>query len=350
MESAIPDHLKCPRSLSKRVGDDYQPLFPSHVARADESLKQVVMGYFGVQWIEDDHRPRAFSELREIVDQFALPEGPQHYDLAQYCDGDGYLNAMAIGYWRAPEGFHSWQASKTVADWWHSGNRLDSGVGYFREILSPRVEQFETLYGFNDRQPGVGAIMGSVSGEIQEHGYWGGMRDRIPLAQTDRMRASGELTRKEGEPSAGGRVVIGGHANVAVIRSGQDWQETEAEERKLYLVEIEPTLRAGMEYLRDDGASVGCYCNRYLTHIDLEGRPMEKSFGLSHWRSLDALERWSQTHPTHVTIFGTMFRVGAAVQKLRLYHEVSVLDSTSQEYEYVNCHPRTGMMRDARTP
>jgi len=30
--------------------------------------------------------------------------------------------------------------------------------------------------------------------------------------------------------------------------------------------------------------------------------------------------------------------------KLRLYHEVAVLKADEQEYEYINCHPKTGMM------
>lgn len=29
------------------------------------------------------------------------------------------------------------------------------------------------------------------SDEVQEHGYWGGMRDRIPLSQTDALAATG---------------------------------------------------------------------------------------------------------------------------------------------------------------
>ena len=103
-----------------------------------------------------------------------------------------------------------------------------------------------------------------------------------------------------------------------------------------------------MDFLRDEGKSVGCYCNRYVTHIDVDGRPLEKSFGVSHWRSLEALERWSEFYPTHLAIFNKFLQTVAGFQKLRLYHEVSVVDETAQQYEYVNCHPRTGMMRDAR--
>ena len=43
MESAIDTHLKCPRTLSRRVPEEYQPPFPMWVARADEQLQQVVM-------------------------------------------------------------------------------------------------------------------------------------------------------------------------------------------------------------------------------------------------------------------------------------------------------------------
>jgi aldoxime dehydratase len=39
--------------------------------------------------------------------------------------------------------------------------------------------------------------------------------------------------------------------------------------------------------------------------------------------------------------------VAAGLVKLRLYHEVSVSDAKSQLFEYINCHPQTGMLRDA---
>jgi len=38
----------------------------------------------------------------------------------------------------------------------------------------------------------------------------------------------------------------------------------------------------------------------------------------------------------------------AGLQKLRLYHEVLVVDAADQHYEYINCHPHSGLMRDAR--
>ncbi|MCA8000132.1 aliphatic aldoxime dehydratase [Burkholderia metallica] len=347
MESAIDKHLVCPRTLSRRVADDYQPPFPMYVARAAEDLNQVVMGYFGVQYRGAEQRPAALAALRRIVAGFGLPDGPGNHDLTQHTDNQGYDNLIAVGYWRDPSAYARWIASPDVAGWWASDERLEDGLGYFREIVAPRAEQFETLYAFKSDFPGVGAVMDGVSNEIEEHGYWGSMRDRFSISQTDWMRAHGELQIVAGDPEQGGRVVVLAHDNIALIRSGQDWRAAERDERRLYLEEIEPTLRAGMDFLRDNGAEVGCYSNRYVQSIDLDGNLLDESYNIGHWRSLDRLERWAESHPTHLRIFVTFFRVVTGLEKLRLYHEVSVFDAKNQVYEYINCHPRTGMLRDA---
>jgi len=59
-----------------------------------------------------------------------------------------------------------------------------------------------------------------------------------------------------------------------------------------------------MDFLRDDGRAIGCFANRYAVVETADGRPTEKSYGMSWWRSLAALERWAESHPTHVAIFG----------------------------------------------
>lgn len=184
MESAIDKHLVCPRTLSRRVADDYQPPFPMYVARAAEDLSQVVMGYFGVQYRGADKRSVALAALRRIVADFDAPDGPGNHDLTQHTDNQGYDNLIAVGYWRDPDAYARWIASPAVAEWWASDARLADGIGYFREIVAPRAEQFETLYAFTNDFPGVGSIMDGVSGEIEEHGYWGrcatGSRFRKP--------------------------------------------------------------------------------------------------------------------------------------------------------------------------
>jgi aldoxime dehydratase len=286
--------------------------------------------------------------MHDIVGRFGLADGPLNHDLTHHTDASGYDNLIVVGYWKDTAAHSRWWALPEVADWWNSEARLGEGLGYFREIVAPRAEQFETLYAFKDQLPGVGAVMDGISDDIEEHGYWGSMRDRFPVSQTDWMAPTGELQVVAGDPDKGGRVVVLGHDNVALIRSGQDWADAEAEERSLYLDEILPTLQAGMDFLRDNGQALGCYSNRFVRNIDLQGNFLDVSYNIGHWRSVEKLERWAESHPTHLRIFVTFFRVAAGLAKLRLYHEVSVSDAKNQVFEYINCHPHTGMLRDAR--
>jgi aldoxime dehydratase len=77
-------------------------------------------------------------------------------------------------------------------------------------------ERFETLFSARDRLEGVGVAMGAMSAEdIREHGYWGSMRERLALSQTDEMAASGELELVPEPAGHGRRVRVRGHHNIA---------------------------------------------------------------------------------------------------------------------------------------
>jgi aldoxime dehydratase len=306
------------------------------------------MGYFGVQSLGEPRRAASQKAFKQIVASLEMDDGPDHRDLAHYVDPQTYDTSIAIGYWTSAERFERWRSSSRIAGWWDDPQRLQEGVGYFRELLLPVAERFETLFSAPDKLEGVGVAMGQRSAQdVQEHGYWGSMRERFALAQTDAMSATGQLEIASGGLGFGQRLRLTGHENIAVIRSGQDWSATTGRERQLYVEEMEPVLRLGMDFLRDHGNDVGCYSNRYMQHVDDAGRAIEKSFGYSYWRSLSAMERWSEAHPTHVAIFGNFMRIVQELNfqlQLRLYHEVSVLQPDQQQYEYVNCHPRTGLL------
>ncbi|EXU76884.1 phenylacetaldoxime dehydratase family protein [Erwinia mallotivora] len=346
MESAIDKHLQCPRTLSRRVHDDYQPPFPMFAGRAGEDLTQVVMACMGVQFREAD-RAKALAGMQHLVASFRIGEGPGHYDMTFHTDNQGYGNFIVMGYWRDPAAWCRWVRQPEIDGWWSAEQRLSDGIGWFREIIAPRADQLETLYAFQQDLPGVGTLMDNISGEIQEHGYWGSVRDRIPASQHDWLQPDGELRIISGDPAAGGRVVVQGHDNITLIRSGQDWAEADEQERALYFSEMLPPLQAGMDFLRDEGQALGCYSNRFVRNVDIDGNLLDIAYDLGFWRSLDRLERWAESHPTHLRIFTTFFRVVTGLQKLRLYHEVSVSDARFQTFEYINCHPTTGMMRDA---
>ena len=343
MESAIPLHLETPRTRHKRVPDDYQPPYPSFVARYKPSVNRVVMAYFGLQY-RGTAAAAATDALAEIAARFAAEGGPSHWDRAQYVDQAGYENVISVAYWDDIANFDKWFGPAREA--W-TGTQPE-GIGTFIEVLRPIVARHETLFSSLGRPEGVAAISDGMSGEVQEHAYWGGMRDRIPLSQTSEMAPSGA-------PRAirhGARIRIVPHDNLCLIRSGQDWGDTEAAERKMYLGDVEPVLREGMDFLRDQGRSIGCYANRYMTVVGPDGGRTEKSYGMSWWKSLSALERWAESHPTHVKIFGAAMKylstLGPAA-KLRLYHEVTVARADEQLFEYVDCHPQTGMLNAVQT-
>ena len=340
MESAIPPHLEVKRTRHRRVPDDYQPPYPSFVARHRPAVERVVMAYFGAQH-QGDAPPAGDTALDWVAAMFATPGGPKRWDRAEYRDEAGYSNVISVAYWDDQKTFDAWFPS--VRDGWTGGKRDFAGVGTFVEVLSPSVNDYETLFSSLGRPEGVATLADGLSGEVMEHAYWGGMRDRIPNSQASALAPAGS-------PSLlrdGDRWRVKPHENICLIRSGQDWSDTESSERKMYLDDVEPVLREGMEFLRDEGRSIGCFANRYMIVLDRDGKPTEKSYGMSWWKSLAALERWAESHPTHVRIFGAAMKylstLGPAA-KLRLYHEVTVARAADQFFEYRNCHERTGML------
>jgi aldoxime dehydratase len=345
MDSAIAPHLRCPRTRTRRIEDDYKPPYPAWSTHAEPKLGSVVMAYYGFQSKGREDHARACRTLKSFIAGFDGEDGPGHHDLTHYVDEGGYDNMIAIAYWTEPDRFARFEGR--TREWWESPDRLTDGIGYFREVVTPEASGFETLFSGPDRMEGIGLALGTrTEDDIQEHGYWGSMRERLAASQTDALSASGALAATE-VPGFGKRVKVAGHRNVAMIRSGQDWTNTTGKERELYLGDMEPILRSGMDFLRNNGRAIGCYSNRYMQHMDEAGQPLEKSFGYSYWHSLGEMERWSESHPTHVAIFGTFMRIVQELNfqlDLRLYHEVSVLKPEEQQFEYINCHPRTGLM------
>jgi aldoxime dehydratase len=136
-----------------------------------------------------------------------------------------------------------------------------------------------------------------------------------------------------------------------IVRDLYEWEvQTTGREREIYLGEVEPVLREGMDFLRDHGGDIGCFANRYMYHLNDAFEALEKTFGMSWWYSLEHMERWSESHPTHLQIFGRFMKMVQAMifdLKLRLYHEVSVVAAQDQSFENINCHPRTGLLRCA---
>jgi aldoxime dehydratase len=343
-ETAIPVHLQTARSRHKRVSESYRPPHPSFSARFDPKILQVAMAYFGIQYKE--WTSAVDTALAHLSASFDGPDGPGHWDRASYVDEMEFVNIVVVAYWDVPEQFERWLNATENRRWWEDEARLSDGIGYFREIYLPRSEDSETIFSHTDKE-GLSVLARAMSGEVQEHGYWGSARDRIPLSQVDALEARGSAEVIVDTNSSGRRIRIRPHQNLCIIRSGQDWGETDEAERRMYFEDVEPLLTAGMRFLRDEGRAIGCYSNRFVRMTDRTGQPIAKTYSVSLWRDLSDLERWAESHPTHLAIFVAAVRYFSELgltAGLRLYHEVSVVRAEDQSFEYVNCHESTGML------
>src|ERR1700730_13778440 len=107
MESAIPPHLQVSRSRHRRVPDDYQPPYPSFVARHRPAVGGVVMAYFGIQ--HSAGAPKGLpAALKSLEAAFASANGSRHWDRAAYVDEAGYNNTVSVAYWDDRAAFDAW--------------------------------------------------------------------------------------------------------------------------------------------------------------------------------------------------------------------------------------------------
>lgn len=359
LPSAIAPHLRRPRTRPAALPADFVPARNAWAARFQPARLQIGMACFGLQGAARDA-----GALRALLGQLRsswAAGGPDRHELARsfaHPEGaaPGLEETVCMTYWRDAARLREWMASPAFAGWRHAVLSHGARPGLFVELHCAKASDFETLFS-TDRFEGLAAMADAppVRG-IREHGYWGGMRDRLPAAQTSDLEPHAALAVARSDAIDLGpaglrpRVVLAPHDHLAVIRSGQDWTDTAAEERDHYLQHIEPALREAMDTLSRNGEPHGCYANRYLQHVEEAGEPLEKSFGLSHWRSLAHLERWAWTDPEHLRIFqrflGMARKLGQT--RLRLYHEVMVLAAQDQYYEYVGCAPRCGVLGGLR--
>jgi aldoxime dehydratase len=211
------------------------------------------------------------------------------------------------------------------------------------------VERLETLHSTQNRH-GVANLAANLEGPIPEHAYPGAARDRISVSATQDISGAANVDTNKivSRVSSGGkRIHLTPPANMCVIRSGQDWANCKPKERSFYLNEVHPTLLDGMTYLTENAAQSRCLSMRLMTSVDQGQQELEQTFGLGYAMDIFAFEEWAKSHPTHLKIFGTFMthaqKFGEQMQ-LRLWHEVTVLQDNDGEFEYLNCHQKTGLL------
>ncbi|KAJ2977632.1 hypothetical protein NQ176_g4261 [Zarea fungicola] len=359
-ESAIPAHLRQERALQPKTPHNYSPPFPAYCARFAEKTKNLAMAVIGAQFKSVNAESR---DSVDILNSFLSPSNcadspPSFSEMSSFTDRTGFYNIAIIAYWSSSDSYQRWVDGSGFGSWWTLLNPEEQTHGWFLEVFLPPIERFETVFSSDTSPEGAAHMQESFSAPIREHGYWGSMRDRLPISQTHTL--NGEQARltciQGGTPKVlNERIKVPGKENIAVIRSGQDWMSTTESERELYLTTMNPILVKGMNFLSDHGREVGCYNCRLMDIIDPATKKADKdrTFGLAYFDELASLERWSREHKTHLDIFGGFLKYTKTLDNvitLKLFHEVLVLEPEQQIFEYVCCHERTGMLDSWQGP
>lgn len=342
------------RQFPKCMPNGWVPPVPawSVLMPSDDHL---IVAYYGVQSAlgAEAHEVAEFRSW--LLASLGQAGDAVHCEYAEYVDAQGYYTWLCIGYWLEEARHMHWVGSPEFQDYWLSEERLCSRAGVFQETLTFTSDRFETLQSDVKERAGASRVCPVLHGPIREHNYWGGTRDRIAASAHDLLAAGpGKLTCDASEGvTLRRRVRVQLPDNLVVIRSGQAFEDLQALEKKIYFGDIEPALRAGMDFLRDHPLETGCFSCRLMRETDVLGTPLPRTFGLAHFVSLKHLEDWARSHPTHQRIFNSFIAMATELGsdlKLRLWHEVGVLAQQSQFFEYLNCHSATGLLAPAVSP
>ena len=320
----------------------FVPPHPAWQATWIDSSDPLVAGYFGIQ-----------ADAPDLLDRWARTaltgnDAPFATEQGAYRDQRGIENHLYIGYWRYSS-YHDWWAKEANRGWWRDEERQAEGVGYWREIITMPFDRFETLHS-TDSPHGISVSAEGMEGPVEEHAYPGAMRDRIPRSAVDSLRNPDlrDTPIRSDVQCGGKRVLVTPPQDMCVIRSGQNWSLCDEREKDWYLEKLHPVLLEGMRFLRDNPVETNCYSLRFVNKTDGSWGSIDESFGLGYSTDVYAFENWAKSHPTHVAIFDRFLEMvdefGEGM-KLRLWHEVTALPGENCAFEYIACHPETGLLR-----
>ncbi len=323
---------------------NWEPPYPAWSAEFAPDVRVVVVGYFAAQF-----KNSSIDDFRNwIQTALSADNAPLYHLHASYLDVEGYTNYVYICYWTSQESYNNWTASPQVAEWWNDDTHFNGEAGYWREVIFAPMERLETLFSSED-VTGMATLASRVTGPVQEHAYWGAMRDRMPASEYNDFssKTGARLTYVPRVESKGKHIRITAPENICLIRSAQNWTQCKDGELELYLNDVHPVLIEGMNFIRDNPLDTGCISCRLMDELTESGEKQAKTFGMAYFLTMGHLEAWVRSHPTHLAIFGSFHKMVKQLDfqlDLRLWHEVIVLPEGPHVFEYVNCHEKTGLL------
>ncbi|WP_119273596.1 phenylacetaldoxime dehydratase family protein [Taklimakanibacter deserti] len=334
------------RIIRERRPASFEPPVKRYSIRWERSVDLAITAYYGAQAPTKEAVEQAdFKQV--MLAAFASDCGPASVEQGFFVDAAGQYNFVFVAYWLDPLRHERWEADSQLHAWWNDPIRLAGTIGLWREVLRVPIERMETLYAYPDYKVGIARCPPSTFTLTRNSGYFGAMRDRIPASAVDSLATAMAFPQPVKRHSAGTRWLVHVPKNLTVIRSGQYWAKCGGEQRTDYLVKMRPLLEKGTAHLGQYPEETGCLSMRLSRCVEAGGRERDESFNHAYFLSLAHLEEWSASHRTHLAIWRhaiEMMKAYGEKRELRTWHEVYVLPEGGQRFEYVNCHPRTGLL------
>jgi hypothetical protein len=348
--------MSCPvRLYPFRKPKNHSVPIPRFTLRLPEDVDQVYTTYVGIQQHRDeDEVVEATTQLiRAIQAWLARDDGPATYQSFTVLDDSvAKESAVWVCYWSNAAKRESSLKNLSLATL-HSilAPSIQSSIGIWQESFATPISRLETNYSGLDYLPGLARLPHADTVEHTLSAYWGAARDRIPDSGHDLFPRAIEPARPNPVPKGRGQHLVGtNHANMVHIRSGQFWENCGQQEADAYEQKLEPTLEAGLKYLRENANETGSIGLRYMRNADMpfdpNARERKETCGAGFFANLEDLEAWAHTHASHLRIYrGALahYKAFGNLRRFRTWHEVSVIRERDATFEYVNCDLREGM-------
>ena len=322
------------------------PAAPRYSVGWSTPVTTIVSDYFGIQAL-DLGSPEQHAFFERARASFAGPDGPDSFEIMRCTDEAGLTNAVVVAYWLDAVKHARWEAASQFVSWFRHDDRLVGPVGAWRETNAVPYDRHETIFSEPSYKVAVGLTKGACLVPITTHGYFGSARDRIPISAVDPLESPYSDKAPTARPCAGfgQRLQVAAPVNMVSLRSGQYWARAEGEQLDDYVNEMRPRLMAGMKYLLEHKQETGTLSLRIMTNLDDDGAERRETSVYAQFLSLSPLEQWAESAPSHLAIFNHAIAMNRQYKQDRQFvswHEMFVLPFG--EFEYVNCHPRTGLL------
>jgi aldoxime dehydratase len=316
--------------------------YSSQVGKEVSTIRMTVLGF--QQEPAMNNSPSAFLSFLDTV--FLNTGKPNHHDIANFVDDQGFNTSIAVCYWLDEASYITW--SDRFDSWCDGQDFMALQHGFWIESFSVAPPYRETNV-FKEYIRGLSACPMSTIEPMSESGYWGAARDRFSASAYDNFSPD-ETRELDYEPN---KDTLGKHIKVTdvpeqlcVIRSGVTWENCGDEQLASYEDNLKPKLDAGMSFLRQNPENSGCCSLRQVICLDPDGGVQKEAYSLGIFLTYGHLERWAHDHPTHLAIYTRALAERKKYQEnleLLTYHEIYVLNE-NHRFEYINCHPNTGLL------